>query len=503
MKKWIKPLSNRVGSVVAALLLYVLFVQAQQPVTPGGQQPPAVQGNNTSPSTAGNWLGVLDAGGLKLRLGLKVQQQADGKLIAKLDSLDQAANDLPIDSITSENGLVRFNATGLSLSYEGKLTADGLEIIGELKQGPATFPLTFKRTGSLPTLARPQDPKKPYPYSEEEVSYENTIDKVKLTGTLTLPPVKSPVPAVILITGSGAQDRNETIMGHRPFLVLADHLARRGIAVLRVDDRGMGGSSRGAVTATSENYAGDVLAGMAYLKTRKEISPSQIGLIGHSEGGMIAPLAAVKSKDVSFIVMMAGLGQTGRDAVLMQSDLLTKTGGMAPELTARVRKVFEQVFDILKVEKDNTIAESKIRQVIEAEMATMSEQQKQAFAPILRTMNAQMPMYLSNWFRYFLLFDPAVYLEKVNVPVLALVGDKDLQVPPKENLALIEGALKRAGNKNFTIVLMPGLNHLFQTAKTGLPSEYGEIEETISPVALQTMSDWILKQTQPTQSGQQ
>ncbi len=450
---------------------------------------------STQHSVAGTWLGVLEAQGFKLRIVLKITQTPEGKLVAKMDSLDQAANDLPIDTITSESGVVRFEARALSLSYEGKLNDDGSEIVGNLKQGPATFPVTFKRTEKAPTLGRPQDPQKPYPYSEEEVSYENTIDKVRLTGTLTLPPSRKPVPAVVLITGSGGQDRNETLLGHRPFLVLADHLTRRGIAVLRVDDRGMGGSAPGSPNATSENYAEDVLAGVAFLKGRKEINPRQIGLIGHSEGGMIAPIAAVRSKDVAFIVMMAGMGQTGTDVILMQGDLLQKASGSDPEMIAQVRKAFEQIFAILKAEKDNAATEKKIREAVVSQMATMTEAQKKAFAPVLGTINAQMKMYVSDWFRYFLLFDPGPTLAKVRIPVLAIVGEKDLQVPPQENLVLIEAALKKGGNKNYTILLMPGLNHLFQTAKTGSPSEYGVIEETVSPTALQTISDWILKQT--------
>jgi uncharacterized protein len=445
-------------------------------------------------SIDGFWLGVLEVQTFKLRLVLKITQAPDGKLAAKMDSLDQAANDLAIDSITSEGGVVRFEARALSINYEGKLSDDGTEIVGNLKQGPTTFPVTFKRTEKAPTLGRAQDPKKPYPYSEEEVSYENTIDKVKLAGTLTLPPSKEPVPAVVLITGSGAQDRNETIMGHRPFLVLADHLTRRGIAVLRMDDRGIGGSASGSPKATSENYAEDALAGVAFLKGRKEIDPRRIGLIGHSEGGMIAPLAAVKSKDVAFIVMMAGIGQTGADVVLTQGDLLQKASGSDPDMIIQVRKAFEQIFAVLKAEKDNAAAEKKIRESIANQMSTMTEAQKKAFAPVLSTIDAQMRMYVSDWFRYFLLFDPAPILAQVKIPVLAIVGEKDLQVPPKENLTLIEAALKKGGNKNYTILLMPGLNHLFQTAKTGLPGEYGSIEETISPATLQTISDWILKQ---------
>ena len=446
---------------------------------------------------AGNWLGVVEVSGFKLRLVLKVTLNAQGKLAAKLDSLDQAIKDLPIETISSVGVVVRFSAPNLGLSYEGNLSADGTEIVGHLKQGPATLPLTFKRTEKVPSLGRRQDPTKPYPYAEEEVSYENTIDKVKLAGTLTLPISKTPAPAVLLITGSGAQDRNETVLGHRPFLVLSDHLTRRGVAVLRVDDRGIGGSAAGSPKATSANYADDVLAGVNFLKGRKEIDPKQIGLIGHSEGGMIALIAAVKSKDVAFIVMMAGLGQTGRDAILMQGDLLTKAGGNSAVTTARVRQIYEQIFDILKVELDNATAEKKIREAVATQIAEMDEKQKKDFAPIFETINNQMQMYLSNWFRYFLLFDPAPILEKVKVPVLAIVGEKDLQVPPKENLALIEAGLKRGGNKNVTILLMPGLNHLFQTATTGLPGEYGTIEETISPAALQTISDWILKQTNP------
>ena len=451
----------------------------------------------TQHSVAGTWLGVLEVQTFKLRLVLKITQTPDGKLAAKMDSLDQAANDLPIDTITSEGGVVSFEARALSLSYEGKLNDDGSEIAGTLKQGPATYPVTFKRTEKAPTLGRPQDPQKPYPYSEEEVSYENSIDKVKLAGTLTLPPSKEPVPAVVLITGSGGQDRNETIMGHRPFLVLADHLTRRGIAVLRVDDRGIGGSAPGSPKATSENYAEDVLAGVAFLKGRKEINPLRIGLVGHSEGGMIAPIAAIRSKDVAFIVMMAGIGQTGADVVLMQGDLLQKASGSDPDMIIQVRKAFEQIFAILKAQKDNAVAEKEIRDSVASQMANMTEAQKKAFAPVLATINAQMKMYVSDWFRYFLLFNPGPILAQVRIPVLAIVGEKDLQVPPKENLALIEAALKKGGNKNYTILLMPGLNHLFQTARTGLPGEYGVIEETISPATLQTISDWILKQASP------
>lgn len=443
----------------------------------------------------GIWVGVLEVQSLKLRLVLKVARGADGALSAKLDSVDQAANDLPIDTITFEGQSVRFAAKNLGLSYEGTLSNDGAEISGQLKQGPASYPLTFKRTGEAPRLGRPQDPQKPYPYAEEEVAYENKRDGVRLAGTLTLPRAKGPFPAVLLITGSGPQDRNETILGHRPFLVLADYLTRRGIAVLRVDDRGVGGSSAGAPTATSENYAGDVLAGVEFLKNRKEINPLQIGLIGHSEGGMIAPMAAIRSKDIAFIVLIAGLGQRGDGVILLQTDLLLKASGTGDETIKQTHRIFERLFTILKKETDNTVAEKQIRETLNTETAAMTEGQRKAFAPILATINTQIPLYLSNWFRFFLKYDPHPTLTKVRIPVLAITGEKDLQAPPKENLSGIAAALKEGGNKDYTTVMLPQLNHLLQTSQTGLPSEYGEIEETISPVALQTISDWILKRT--------
>ncbi len=484
------PSTHRNTFMITLLLLVIFSFPNSTPAFQQSTQAP--QQVAAQKPIAGVWLGTLEVSGFKLRLAVKVAQTADGKLSATFDSIDQAALNLPIETITYAGGVMSFQAPKFSISYEGKMNEAGTEIVGDFKQGPVAYPLTLKRTDATPALGRPQDPKKPYPYIEEEVSYVNPSDKVKLTGSLTLPAAKEKVPAVVLITGSGAQDRNETVMGHRPFLVLSDHLTRQGIAVLRVDDRGTGGSGAGSAKDTSETFADDTLAGVAYLKTRKEIDPQRIGLAGHSEGGMIAPIAAVKSKDVAFIVMMAGIGQTGRDAILMQGDLLTKAGGSAPETTAQIRKIYEQIFAVLKAEPDNAIAEKKIREVVSKETAVMTDAQKTAFAPVAKQIEVQMGLYVSPWFRYFLEFDPAKVLEKVTVPVLAIVGDKDLQVPPKENLELIEAALKRGGNKNYTVLLMPGLNHLFQTAKTGLPTEYGMIEETISPAALKTISDWIL-----------
>jgi pimeloyl-ACP methyl ester carboxylesterase len=366
---------------------------------------------------------------------------------------------------------------------------------GVLYQGPASLPLVLKRVADLPTINRPQDPKKPYPYDEEEVSYRNEKDNIKLAGTLTLPRGGGSHPAVVLITGSGAQDRNETIAGHRPFLVLADHLTRNGIAVLRVDDRGVGGSEPGSPIATSENYAGDVLAGVQFLKTRKEINPKKIGLIGHSEGGMIAPIAAARSTDVAFIVLLAGAGQRGEDVIYSQTESIQKAMGTDPEVITQANALQKRIHAIVKAQEDGKRIGELVNEDVTRFVAGLNESQRKAFVPIESTIKALSPMYQTAWFRYFIMFDPTPVLKKVTVPVLALNGEQDLQVPWKENLDLIAAALKAGNNKDFTTKSFPKLNHLFQTSQTGALSEYGKIEETMSPEVLNTISEWILKRT--------
>lgn len=470
-------------SVYLAILLFVL-IQSEKAF-----------GQAQGATIAGNWLGAIEVGGTKYRLALKVSKTVDGTFTAKLDNIDQAVNDLKIDSITQQEKSVRFEAKNLGLSYEGALNDKGDEIAGQMKQGAGAFPLIWKKADAVPTLSRPQDPQKPYPYAEEEVVYENKADKVKLAGTLTVPRGEGKFPAVILITGSGAQDRNETVFGHRPFLVLADYLTRRGIAVLRVDDRGIGGSSAGSPNFTTENFAGDVLAGIEFLKTRKEINPKQIGLVGHSEGGMIAPMAAARSKDVAFIVLLAGLGQTGEDVIYTQNELLQKADGAAPEGIAMTKSLTKKIIAILKTEPDDKRAEKLIREMLRSEKSPVKDQDE-IFTTILeQTIAPRIPMFLSAWFRYFVAYNPRPTLEKVKVPVLAINGENDLQVAAKQNLDLIAAGLKAGGNKDYTILSLPNLNHLLQTSKTGKLSEYGQIEETIAPVALEAIGNWIAKQT--------
>jgi pimeloyl-ACP methyl ester carboxylesterase len=437
----------------------------------------------------GYWLGPLKVGAIDLRIGFKVERKGDA-LSAKIDSPDQGAFGLKVDEVTFKERKLRLEAKMLAAVYEGELSKDGTELKGEWRQAASTLPLTLKRLEKEPTYARPQDPKRPYPYLDEEVSYENKKAKVKFGGTLTLPKGDGPFPAVLLITGSGPQDRNESILGHKPFLVIADHLTRKGIAVLRVDDRGVGKSTGSTMESTTADFADDALTGIKYLKSRKEIDPKRIGLIGHSEGGLVAPLAASKSGDVAFCVLLAGTGIVGEEILYLQGQLIAKAGGADEKALAESKRLQQLLFGILKEEKDPKKAAERIQEVVKKELEKLPDEKKKGAGG---AMKAQLTMLLSPWFRYFLTYDPAPALRATKCPVLAVCGEKDLQVPPKENLAAIEKALKEGGNKDYTIREFPGLNHLFQTCKTGAPTEYAVIEETVAPAVLNTVSEWILK----------
>ncbi len=443
----------------------------------------------------GIWVGVLKVSSIELRIVFKISKKADGSFTGTLDSPDQGAADIPTEEVTYTEGNVTIKCKTVAGVFEGTMKEGNQEIEGTWKQGGGSLPLTIKRTAEVPKVNRPQTPQKPFPYNEEEVMYENKKAGIQFAGTLTLPRSEGPFPAVILITGSGPQDRDETIFNHRPFLVIADYLTRNGIAVLRVDDRGMGGSTGKDTKPTSMDFADDVLAGVDFIKTRKEINPKQIGLIGHSEGGLIAPIVASKSDDIAFIVMMAGTGLNGEEILLLQSALIAKAGGTPQERIDRENKYQKQIYSILKENKDDVSAEKQIRAIFTTALAELTEQEKKEVGDVETYIKVSISQLLNPWMRFFLTFDPKTALVKVKCPVLAINGEKDLQVPPKENLAAIEQSFKSGGNKNYTLKEFPGLNHLFQKATTGAVSEYAKIEETISPDVLKLMGDWILALT--------
>jgi pimeloyl-ACP methyl ester carboxylesterase len=479
-----------ITKTMLAAVTFCLLLHADRPdLNDAKQEKPAAKG------IEGIWLGTLKVGAVELRLVFHVSRKPDGAYTATMDSLDQGAKGIPLDEASLKDKTVRFEFKKGMANFEGTLKAGGAEISGDWKQGGASFPLVLKHADKEPVISRPQDPKPPYPYLEEEVVYENKKAGVKLAGTLTKPRGAGPFAAALLITGSGPQDRNEALLGHKPFLVLADYLTRRGLAVLRVDDRGVGKSTGVFGTATTEDFAQDVEAGVEFLNGRPDIDSKRIGLIGHSEGGIIAPMLAARSRDIAFIVLMAGTGLTGEEVLYLQGAAIVKAMGLDDAAVSRQKAVQQAMLQVVKQEKDNSAAEKKIHEALDALLAKASPEEKKEADKSKGALEGQIKRTLSPWFRFFIVFDPASALQKVKCPVLALNGEKDTQVLPKENLEAIEKALKAGGNQDYTIKLLPGLNHLFQTCKTGAPAEYGKIEETIAPAALQLIGDWILKHT--------
>lgn len=436
------------------------------------------------PPLSGIWEGVLEVPGARLRLVLKVTSGAEG-LKATLDSLDQGALNLSVDSITVQDAAVTFEMKAIGGGFRGRLNATATELAGSWSQSGSSFRLVFHRSEKAPEMRRPQEPKPPYPYEEREVTYENKSGGVKLAGTLTLPRSRGPFPALILVSGSGPQDRNETVFGHRPFLVLADALTRCGVAVLRSDDRGVGGSTGNIANATSEDLAGDVLAGIELLKTIRQVDSKRIGLLGHSEGGLTAPLVAIRSSDVAFLVLIAPPGIPGEQILYAQAEAIAKASGADAEAIERNRRQQERIFAVVKSSSNSTAVAPKVRKERAAEM---TESEKKAGH---QSFEAQLKTVLSPWFRFFLTYDPARALRRIRCPVLVIYGERDLQVLPSQNARVVETALRAGGNKSCKVVILRGLNHLLQTCHTGAPTEYGQIEETIAPSALDLVKGWV------------
>jgi fermentation-respiration switch protein FrsA (DUF1100 family) len=442
---------------------------------------------------AGDWSGVLKVQHVSLRLVFHIQKNASG-YGATMDSPDQGAKGIPVTSVSYEKATLKLSVTNIGVTYEGVLDGDG-RITGTFKQMGQSFPLNLSRqTVAEEKPARPQEPAKPYPYREEEVTFKNREDGVTLAGTLTLPRSEGPFPAVVLISGSGAQNRDEELMGHRPFLVIADHLTRNGIAVLRFDDRGTAASTGDFQTATGYDFSKDAEAGVRYLQTRKAIDRRKIGLAGHSEGGVIAPMIAARNKDIAFIVLLAASGIRGDQLLLLQQDLIAEASGAGEEDREQNKTLHEGAFNIVRqstgTEQLKTALDGYLKQVIKDLPASAAKDMYND-----NFIRASVERLANPWMQHFIKYDPAPALENVKCPVLAINGEKDLQVPAQVNLGAIRAALAKGGNRQLTVKSFPGLNHLFQECKTGLPAEYATIEQTVSPVVLDEILTWIKTQT--------
>src|SRR5271170_43887 len=388
----------------------------------------------------GLWQGALVANGLRLRFQLHVSHDANAALIGALDSLDQYAVGLPALKVSQKDSGFHFEIPELGSSYDGTLDVTKNAITGEWTQAESKQKLDFKRSDQPLELLRPQIPPKPYPYREQDITFSNAPADITLAGTLTLPQGDGPFPAAVLIAGSGPQDRDGTIANHKPLLVLADYLTRNGIAVLRYDKRGVGQSTGSTEAATTMDLAGDALCAIKYLKSHKEIDPAKIGLIARA-GGM-------------------------PDAQILSSLNFDK-----------------EAYDLVQKEQDSAVITKKLKDLVK------SSSMDTAMPP--GALDAQLRMMTSPWFRYFLSYDPVPDLKKTKCPVLVLYGEKDLQVPPKINLPLVQKAFKDGGNTQAEVRQLPDLNHLFQHAYKGSPSEYAAIDETFSPDALKAVGDWL------------
>jgi len=437
-------------------------------------------------SLEGHWEGEIDIMGQKLPIQLDLSGQA-----GTIDFPTQGAKGIHLENFSAQGDAVHFEVLPAPRTAIFDGNAEGDTISGSFEQ--AGYKGTFTATRAE---VKPQATAEAKEYREEEVTFDN--GDVTLAGTLTLPEGAGPHPAVVLISGSGAQNRDEEVFGFKPFAILADHLTKQGIAVLRYDDRGMGGSTTGTADDTSETYASDVQAAVDYLKGRSEIAATQIGLVGHSEGGIIGPIVATQGGDIAFLVLIGSTGVPGKELLPAQVGAIALASGATEEETKAAVALEERVIAaVLTGEGMNQVKSELVEQYRDA-AEEMTEEQRKALGDVdawaNRVVQAQLDQMAIPWMTFFLTHDPAATLEKVDVPVLALFGGKDAQVPAEMNETAMKAALAKGGNTDVTTKVFPEANHLFQAAGTGSPNEYTELEPEFLPGFLDTISEWILAQ---------
>ncbi|WP_026704170.1 alpha/beta hydrolase family protein [Flavobacterium soli] len=442
-----------------------------------------------SQEIAGQWFGTIEIQGTKLNLIFNIRKDSNG-YAATMDSPEQGVRGIPINTVSFQSPNLKMGIEIAGIEYNGTLKASN-EIIGTFSQGGANFPLNLIQNKDV--KKRPQEPTE-FNYYVENITFQNKKDNISLGGTLTLPSKEGKFPVVVLISGSGAQNRDSELLGHKSFLVIADYLTKRGIGVLRFDDRGVGESKGDRNIATTKDFATDVSAAVEYLKTRKEVNIKKIGLIGHSEGGIIAPMVAANSKDISYIVLLAGTGIPGDELLIQQTYLVGKAAGMSEEELKETQADNAKIYDIIKTEKNLETAKQKLTAIIQASFDELPADQKPSQEEINTVISQQIGMIASPWFQYFVTYNPSLILKDVKCPVLVLNGEKDVQVPSKVNTQAIKNALEKGGNKKVTVVELPNMNHLFQECVTCSVDEYEKIEQTFSPIALAQIGDWITNQ---------
>jgi pimeloyl-ACP methyl ester carboxylesterase len=435
-------------------------------------------------AVVGTWSGTLDTGVAELRIVLHVEEGDDG-LTATMDSPDQGATGIPVSDVTVTGDSVALEVAQIGGTYEGTLTSAADTMAGTWTQQGRSFPLTFTPADASDAgpPPRPQHPEPPYPYVEEEVTFENDAAGLTLAGTLTRPEGEGPHPAVVLLSGSGPQNRNSKVAGHDLFHVLADHLTRRGVAVLRYDERGVGASEGAFDGATSADFAADAAAAVRFLYQHPAVEADAVGLVGMSEGGIVAPMVHTDRVPVDFLVLMAGPSVPGHEIWVEQQATIAAAQGAPPSVVDSLRSTQRRLATVLRTTSDSAAIAEQVRPMLETRGATDEQ---------IQTQLAQLT---APWFRSFLRYDPAPTLRRVDVPVLALYGSNDLQVPPAQNAEPMRSALAESPSDDVTVRVLDGLNHLFQPAETGLPTRYAQIDTTMAPEALETIATWVRDRT--------
>ncbi len=441
-----------------------------------------------APPDAVRWGGAAQIGGMPLGIEIAIDDDENEGPSAWLTIPMQGIRQAPLKDVQlgEKRLFFRFEPEGAPFDAVFELLVDGERATGAIRQAGQTFPLELQRLEKgerADVLPRPQHPKPPFPYEAREIAFENADAGVMLAGTLTIPEGQGPHPAVILLTGSGPQDRDETLAGHKPFLVIADHLTRRGIAVLRYDDRGVGGSSGSTLDSTVEDFAADALAAAAWLREQSEVDGARIGLIGHSEGGAVAAEAATRASErVACVVSLAGMAETGGETLLRQLPMMLRAGGVDEDVVTTQSAAQKRLVEAIGGGESDERVRAVLVELMEMQLGD---------TPHDAAVNAQLDMLTSQWMRHLINYDPRNAFAQVRAPILAINGEIDRQVDPAANLSVIWAAAQRGGNDDVTTIILPGLNHLLQDAETGGMDEYAQIEQTIAPVALEVMTEWL------------
>ncbi|WP_303450915.1 S9 family peptidase [Colwellia sp. 1_MG-2023] len=440
---------------------------------------------------AGSWQGALSVSGQSVPLLFHINPD----LTASMDSPAQGATNIPIESVTIEGQKISINVAVAQATFTGEFNKPNNTIEGHWKQGPNKLPLKLEKVieAVKTVINRPQHPTPPFDYVVEEVTFKN--HNIKLAGTLTLPSSEGTYPGVVLISGSGPQDRDQTFMGHKTFLVIADYLTQHGIAVLRFDDRGVGKSTGNFDTATSADFAQDVSAAIDYLSSHKNIAKDSIGLMGHSEGGLIAPITASSNPDVGFVVLLAGPGQTGNDISIWQVKSFLRANGLSLQAAKAGSEITGALNHTVMTNRDIDNLASELELSYDKKWQTFPDDIKAEIKAIGggKLSSPRVQQLSTKWMKYFLLHNPQTYLRKLTIPVLAIHGSKDTQMDMAQNLDKIRDALQEQAHPLTQVKEIHGVNHLFQRAKSGLMSEYSQIEETMSPDVLELLANWVLK----------